>query len=691
MVNDSIYSKLKPWWRTIRLLELQPGLWSDTVSATLVECTIGDAARSGYLTISYTWGNIDTTKQVFIKCNGVPSAISENLFTILRRLRRPDSAIRVWADALCINQTDAAERTHQVGLMGEIYKNSSETVIWLGEEGVQDDVGYRFLDQPTNLDSMSTHVSPRIIWQGNDDDERLLQQYLSDPRITDSPNDVYGAFCLIQSIAQRASGPLFELFTLQTRSPFMGLAPTSKASRILAGLSRLMSRPWFTRIWVIQETVLSQRATVHFGMLSAPWSMFATAAALWAQDHHSLCLDLSGTFQGHEVLNRFSNAVLQIDETRSDYHISAHSSTLISLLWKFRPLEATDKRDKVYALLGLTTDWQGRPPMEPDYNMDTSKVFLRTTIDNIHRSQSLTVLSGDLESMLNRKRLANLSSWVMDWSLPCLPQERSRVASLGMYNACGGGTGVVRLQQQNSILEIEGVYTDSVAVVGSVSRHTQISDTQAVMREWNLLSRDQEQKRKRYPISGGTYQEAFWRTLIGDQVLVDAESSQDQEPRHRRATSDDEDSFRAWHMWSRCISRDTIDRRAAFSERDLAEGISSIHYALKTATTSRRFFVTQRGLIGIGPKLTQPGDEVFVVKNSSVPFVLRDAGQRYCRRRDWQTIIHGRRGASSTNEKKPKRFSDIHRLVGDCFVYGIMDGEVFGGGQTPAVEKLWLV
>jgi hypothetical protein len=54
----------------------------------------------------------------------------------------------------------------------------------------------------------------------------------------------------------------------------------------------------------------------------------------------------------------------------------------------------------------------------------------------------------------------------------------------------------------------------------------------------------------------------------------------------------------------------------------------SLDKAVETATSSRRFFVTARGYMGLGPAEMQPGDQVFALAGGSVPFVLRDAGMR---------------------------------------------------------------
>lgn len=39
----------------------------------------------------------------------------------------------LWADAVCINQADDAERGSQVGMMGRIYGQAARTLVWLGD------------------------------------------------------------------------------------------------------------------------------------------------------------------------------------------------------------------------------------------------------------------------------------------------------------------------------------------------------------------------------------------------------------------------------------------------------------------------------------------------------------------------------------------------------------------------------
>jgi len=52
----------------------------------------------------------------------------------------------LWIEAICINQADDIEKSHQVSLMGEIYRNADNVVIFLGEERDDSAMVMRYLD-----------------------------------------------------------------------------------------------------------------------------------------------------------------------------------------------------------------------------------------------------------------------------------------------------------------------------------------------------------------------------------------------------------------------------------------------------------------------------------------------------------------------------------------------------------------
>ncbi|PSR81068.1 heterokaryon incompatibility protein-domain-containing protein, partial [Coniella lustricola] len=94
------------------------------------------AACPPYIALSYTWNCSNApkeTKKETILLQSHPCAIGQNLYSFLRRVRRDSHDRLYWIDALCINQADNAERSHQVRLMRDIYSSAARVIVWLGE------------------------------------------------------------------------------------------------------------------------------------------------------------------------------------------------------------------------------------------------------------------------------------------------------------------------------------------------------------------------------------------------------------------------------------------------------------------------------------------------------------------------------------------------------------------------------
>ena len=81
-----------------------------------------------YTAVSYTWGDDERTETIHV--DGQPVLIGPTLWACLHTLRRGWQYI--WADAICINQDDVAEKNQQVAMMGQIYQNASIVSVWLG-------------------------------------------------------------------------------------------------------------------------------------------------------------------------------------------------------------------------------------------------------------------------------------------------------------------------------------------------------------------------------------------------------------------------------------------------------------------------------------------------------------------------------------------------------------------------------
>jgi hypothetical protein len=89
-----------------------------------------------YFALSYMWGEKyagEIHPAVPILVDGELSRIGKNLATALHRLRSKNADVYIWADAICINQSDDVENDSQIKQMRDIYANAAETKVWLGE------------------------------------------------------------------------------------------------------------------------------------------------------------------------------------------------------------------------------------------------------------------------------------------------------------------------------------------------------------------------------------------------------------------------------------------------------------------------------------------------------------------------------------------------------------------------------
>jgi len=137
-------------------------------------------------------------------------------------------------------------------------------------------------------------------------------------------------------------------------------------------------------------------------------------------------------------------------------------------------------------------------------------------------------------------------------------------------------------------------------------------------------------------------QDAFGRTVIGD-ILLPAN-------RHgyRRARKEEWEFFGRW--WK--------IKTGTEQQADEHELIKVWDAAVEMASQRRSFFLTEEGYMGTGPLSLAKGDQVYVLKGSNVPFILRPADKPDDA--EWRSDVDG----------------DLYfTMVGDCYCHGIMDGE----------------
>ncbi|KAK1573798.1 heterokaryon incompatibility protein [Colletotrichum navitas] len=349
----------------------------------------------------------------------------------LARLAVTESLItnkrNLWIDAICLNQSDNFEMGQQVPRMGEIYLHAYTGTAWLGTEG-----------------DGSTHAFEALRYLGDQVEEQWYD-------------------------------PDFEL-------------PYSEET--WNAIISLMRRPWFNRLWVVQE--------IHPGaFLQAGHDKIALTSFSEAQ----YCL-----YCKTQLPPGIRWQMTQVDGTLSRFWTMA----LPRLLYRGAYKECTDPRDKIYGLLGLAPSKFAKG-IKVDYEA-------ANTADNVYRMATLThaKTTQRLEHFHNcftpksERKIPEGPSWVPDWFSECpgesyIPSQFVTSTSRAHY----------RHSEDNShLLELLGVRFGSVCHVTEPlsSRLEDRRDAIHHIRQWQPADLDSatygptgEPLRKAYAITLASY------------------------------------------------------------------------------------------------------------------------------------------------------------------------------------------
>ncbi|KAI1327097.1 hypothetical protein F5Y16DRAFT_203207 [Xylariaceae sp. FL0255] len=676
--SREFYTKLDRDAQTIRLIDVLPGnfrapIYCELVEQALTSCPYYDA-------LSYSWHRGDGSQDEVIICNAKPMYISANLHAALQRLRLPSGKVRLWVDAISINQSDPDERAFQVSMMRQIYENSNKVLIWLGDCGNEDDLKFGILDDAP----LNTHENPNLIrWFGDQRDIPKLKLYFSSiekqTEISDDGDDnsdIFGAFCVLHLLASGI--PVDKIWHLRHYR---------HASKILKGLNTIMRQGWWQRIWVVQETVVTKEPIIHYGTMCAPWQMFAFAAVEFDRTRVQNS-DIDGAFlnelnSGHALM-QFTRIVMEIESTRRNWERREPMPPL-TLLRRFRSRLATDSRDKVFAVLGLIRTWgtessgQAMQGIRPDYTLRPEDLFFATTELLIRNTRSLAVLAGTLG---HRE-----PSWVTNWSRLPAVNEHIRLGNYQLYNAAHGLSGSVTLHGR-SVLEAPGYLVDEIDYIGrELESGLGRARARNVVLGWEAIL-----EQKSY-VTGEPMEMAFWRTLCADLDFTHrvTESQYTREfSRLKPHESEVSIRYQQWRHIDESSRRRTslIDGIWVEPTTDELQTRSKnlFQYLLECASGNRRFFRTKKGYIGTGPIDTRVGDSVAVVLGSRVPFVLRPSvDMRACSRERIHVLFSeeasylasgtGTEVKNAVPEYCASNHEQCYFIIGDAYVHGLMGHE----------------
>jgi hypothetical protein len=340
-----------------RVLILEPGSGEDPIRCSLDQYRLDRAPE--FEALSYVWG--DGPKDWEVHVSDKMLLVSQNLHTALSHLRYPDQTRVLWADAICINQQDTDEKAKQVQLMGQIYETAKTVIVWLGPE---------------------------------------------DPRDC-------RAFELVRAVENRVRGT-----TSRTSKENLDILEALEADRNIpadgwAHLGVLFSRPYFKRLWVIQEVAKARCATVLCGNESISYeALFAAHSyCVQAQDLYVQRAAPQAGIPSLEILLKNNNMMLTYSCSKSQ----KNKYTFFDLLYATSSLSTGEPRDRLFALLGLPLvpyEWVPRP----DYKSSVSEVLRRFTILDLLHNTSLRAMSWSCIGPGTTSSPSLRPSWVPDIS-----------------------------------------------------------------------------------------------------------------------------------------------------------------------------------------------------------------------------------------------------------------------------------
>ncbi|KAM7202223.1 Heterokaryon incompatibility protein (HET) domain containing protein [Rhypophila sp. PSN 637] len=420
----------------------------------------------------------------------------------------------------------------------------------------------------------------------------------------------------------------------------------------------ILENSWWRRVWTLQEMILARHAIIHIGHHQIDWDFF----------HHAMTSDTEPL----DVVVSMKNAAANVNP----------GTGFLSHAFFSHGRAATDPRDKLFELLGLTTSDIG---IRVDYNASPADVFIRSTRALVEAAGNLHVLGFCFPfrvGALPGTEKAPLPSWVPQWGSTgtfANPMMFLANNTLRTSDASRGSLCAPRWTEDGKTLIVEGFVVDTVKSLSSVLPSLYLNNKHEGSFDW---MDDLEKHAFKNHGDDPDYDPSVWESICEVATafkylgkLISGGVSQ------LLGTFTDLSRYIEWEhfcgkeMTSRGADTDTCDKimceilsvgtqfpggPAETAERAIrAVAQDSFIMGLKTEITKknnaftfmlrhcqeRRMGVTQLSRMALFPKMTEQGDQVLVLKGGRVPLVLRPKG-------------NGR-----------------VELVGEAYVHGIMDGE----------------
>lgn len=407
----------------------------------------------------------------------------------------------------------------------------------------------------------------------------------------------------------------------------------------------LSERSYWTRVWIVQEVSVSREITFICGLRQLSFRHL-TAAFVYMCHKRSRDLmniahtDLLDPVRGPKLKtmteNTMSPALSVLIGWRRKYQKETGSpESLVELLHRGCVVasstesnrQSTNPRDRIYGLLGLASD-RHVLNIVPDYSI---------TVEECYKNVARVLLQHGHTDILSwcqhPKKLKGLPSWVPDFSTrirdPCGDHKR-----FGLFSASGQYTVCCPTEPTHSldVLPMTGTIVDTIMITGRLwtpgldcvfnydNASAMFEDIEKFCEQSQGSSSECSQNTERWA-------EAVWRVPCADQMWVTNGRC--------RAPNDAAEGYK--ELKQHIANPDSVSGCNSHTCQGYVIAMEYLH--------NRRPFLSTNGYVGLLPAHSKRGDLICIIFGAIVPFVLRklDNGQ--------------------------------YELIGEAYVYGIMDGE----------------
>lgn len=331
----------------LRLLQIQPS--RDPGSEIKCQLLTTSLASTGsYIALSYCWGDPGTKGKIIVSQR--PMMVTRNLISALQDLRGR-GYLRVWADAVCIDQSNLEERSQQILRMAGIYRSAWKVVAFLH--------GASFYEA-----KLASALFIRIR-----NEEQAARKAIEDYKRQRKRD---------KDIERSKEGRWSRLFKRhqprELRCPER--QPVQIDDREHYVLSKLLNNPYWCRSWIIQEI----SANTHLDII---WGHHV----FWLKSLIQIAR-LASESKGSQIQNYGQLAHIQDLNGIRTAQLTMQPQSIFQVLPLTRNTKASEPRDRIYAILGVTSNGNILVPF-PNYSLPDSAVNRDITVQMIQGTRRL--------------------------------------------------------------------------------------------------------------------------------------------------------------------------------------------------------------------------------------------------------------------------------------------------------------